>query len=59
MVDIDYGSQIVMAGSGREQMKRLIVGITGATGVIFGIRLLESLKDTNVETHLVLSKWAM
>ncbi len=40
-------------------MKRLIVGITGATGVIFGVRLLEALKDTNVETHLVLSKWAM
>jgi flavin prenyltransferase len=40
-------------------MKRLIVGITGATGVIFGIRLLEALKDTDVETHLILSKWAM
>lgn len=40
-------------------MKRLIVGITGATGVIFGVRLLEALKDTGVETHLVLSKWAI
>lgn len=40
-------------------MKRLIVGITGATGAIFGIRLLEALQDTDVETHLVLSKWAM
>jgi flavin prenyltransferase len=40
-------------------MKRLIVGITGATGAIFGIRLLEALKDTDVETHLVLSKWAI
>ena len=40
-------------------MKRLIVGITGATGVIFGVRLLEALKDTDVETHLVLSKWAI
>ncbi|WP_040395783.1 UbiX family flavin prenyltransferase [Aromatoleum evansii] len=40
-------------------MKRLIVGITGATGVIYGIRLLEALKDTDVETHLVLSKWAI
>ena len=40
-------------------MKRLIVGITGATGAIFGVRLLEALKDTDVETHLVLSKWAI
>lgn len=40
-------------------MKRLIVGITGATGVIYGIRLLEALMDTDVETHLVLSKWAI
>jgi flavin prenyltransferase len=40
-------------------LKRLIVGITGATGAIFGIRLLEALKNTEVQTHLVLSKWAI
>lgn len=40
-------------------MKRLIVGITGATGAVFGIRLLEVLKGTDIETHLVLSKWAV
>jgi len=40
-------------------MKRLIVGITGATGAIFGVRLLEALKATGIETHLVLSKWGM
>lgn len=40
-------------------MKRLIVGITGATGVIFGVRLLEALQESDVETHLVLSKWAI
>lgn len=39
-------------------MKRLIVGITGATGVIYGVRLLEMLRKTDVETHLILSKWA-
>jgi 4-hydroxy-3-polyprenylbenzoate decarboxylase len=38
-------------------VKRLIVGITGATGVIFGVRLLEALKAAEVETHLVLSRW--
>lgn len=38
--------------------RRLIVGMTGASGVIFGIRLLQALKETEVEAHLVLSKWA-
>ena len=37
--------------------RRLIVGITGASGAILGIRLLEALRTTNVETHLVVSKW--
>lgn len=38
--------------------ERLIVGITGATGTIFGVRLLEALRGEGVETHLVMSKWA-
>lgn len=38
-------------------MKKIIVGITGATGAIYGIRLLELLRDTGVETHLAISKW--
>jgi flavin prenyltransferase len=38
--------------------KRLIVGITGASGIIYGIRLLERLRDSAIETHLVLSQWA-
>ena len=37
--------------------RRLIVGITGATGSVFGIRLLQVLKGSDVETHLVLSRW--
>lgn len=36
--------------------KRLIVGISGATGITYGIRLLEVLQDTDVETHLVVSR---
>ncbi len=35
---------------------RLIVGISGATGIIYGIRLLEMLRSLGVETHLVISK---
>jgi 4-hydroxy-3-polyprenylbenzoate decarboxylase len=37
---------------------RLIVGMSGSTGAIFGIRLLEALKDCEVETHLIITKWA-
>lgn len=37
---------------------RIVVGITGASGSILGIRLLQALQFLNVETHLVLSRWA-
>lgn len=36
---------------------RVIVGITGATGAIYGIRLLERLRAHGTETHLVLTRW--
>jgi 4-hydroxy-3-polyprenylbenzoate decarboxylase len=39
-------------------MKRIIVGITGATGVIYGIRLLEALKGLDIESHVMLSEAA-
>src|ERR1022692_379820 len=39
-------------------MRRLIVGMTGSTGAVFGIRLLEALKHSQVESHLIISKWA-
>jgi len=37
---------------------RLIVGISGASGVIYGVRLLESLRPLGVESHLVMSRSA-
>ncbi|AIA06624.1 non-oxidative hydroxyarylic acid decarboxylases subunit B [Streptomyces noursei] len=38
---------------------RLIIGMTGATGAILGIRLLQELgRQPDVETHLVMSRWA-
>src|SRR5665647_1789677 len=46
-----------MAKEGK-QVRRLIVGLTGATGAIFGVRLLKALKDSEVESHLVISNWA-
>lgn len=39
-------------------MERLIVGISGASGTTYGIRLLEVLRDAPVETHLVMSEAA-
>ena len=36
----------------------LLVGITGASGVIYGVRLLEMLRACNVETHLIVSRAA-
>ena len=36
---------------------KLIIGITGSTGVIYGIRMLETLKKLGVETHLIMSEW--
>jgi 4-hydroxy-3-polyprenylbenzoate decarboxylase len=37
--------------------RRIIVGLTGASGAIFGVRLLEALRNSDVETHLIVSKW--
>jgi len=36
---------------------KIILAITGATGAIFGIRLLEELNKNEIETHLILSEW--
>src|ERR1700732_4623023 len=38
--------------------RRLIVGISGASGVVYGVRLLQLLRNAGVETHLVMSKTA-
>ena len=42
----------------RTHPKRLIVGISGASGIIYGIRTLEYLRQAGIETHLVMSKAA-
>ncbi|MHB0852575.1 UbiX family flavin prenyltransferase [Stutzerimonas nitrititolerans] len=39
--------------------QRLVIGISGASGAIYGVRLLELLRDTPIETHLVVSKSAL
>lgn len=43
----------------KSQVKqRLIIGISGASGIVYGVRLLELLQKTSIETHLVMSKSA-
>lgn len=39
-------------------MNRLIVGITGASGIVYGVRLLQALRQCAIETHLVMSRSA-
>ena len=37
-------------------MEKMIVGITGASGVIYGVRTLEVLSQLSVETHLIITQ---
>lgn len=39
-------------------MRRLVVGITGASGAIYGVRILERLSELPIETHLIATRWA-
>jgi 4-hydroxy-3-polyprenylbenzoate decarboxylase len=41
-----------------EGSRRLVVAITGASGAILGIRLLQAARELDIETHLVVSAWA-
>ena len=40
------------------EKRRIVVGMSGASGAILGIRLLRELRKAEIETHLVLSDWA-
>ncbi|HEX7933329.1 MAG TPA: UbiX family flavin prenyltransferase [Paraburkholderia sp.] len=41
-----------------DRRKRIVVGISGASGVVYGVRLLEMLRELDVESHLVMSRSA-
>jgi len=56
MGDSDPGAN--KAGTLAPPRKRIIVAMTGATGAVLGIKTLLALRTLNVETHLVISKWA-
>lgn len=38
---------------------RLVVGITGSSGILYGVRMLEVLRRYKIETHLIISEWAI
>ncbi|PHH61474.1 hypothetical protein CDD81_321 [Ophiocordyceps australis] len=42
----------------QSRRKRIVIAITGATGAQIGIEILQALRRLNVETHLIISKWA-
>ncbi|MBF51806.1 MAG: aromatic acid decarboxylase [Confluentimicrobium sp.] len=58
MTDIPTQTPNLVATPGQRPPDRLIVGISGASGVIYGIRLLQMLRPLPVETHLVMSRSA-
>lgn len=37
---------------------RIVIGFSGASGIIYGIRLLEILHSINIQTYLIISEWA-
>ncbi len=43
-------------GDGSKMKKRLIIAITGASGVIYGVRMLELIREHGFETHLIISE---
>jgi flavin prenyltransferase len=53
------GAPVVVKGqSNGNQPRRLIIGISGASAVIYGVRTLQLLRHAGIETHLVMSKSA-
>lgn len=48
-----------MNGAVRNPPSRLVVGISGASGVTYGVRMLDALRDLGVESHLVVSRAAL
>jgi 4-hydroxy-3-polyprenylbenzoate decarboxylase len=42
----------------KDPARKLVIGISGASGAVYGARLLELLRRTEIETHLVLSRAA-
>src|SRR5438876_9823970 len=56
---IAFMVRIIDYARSMSEPRRIIVGMTGATCTIIGVRVLQKLQDADVETHLVMSKWAV
>ena len=57
--DVNGAVRNPAALDGRQSRPRLVVGISGASGVIYGVRLLDALRELNVESHLVVTRAAL
>lgn len=44
--------------NGTVEARRIVVGISGASGVVYGVRVLQALRNAGIETHLVMSRSA-
>jgi 4-hydroxy-3-polyprenylbenzoate decarboxylase len=53
-----YYAEMSSMSSQKNTNTPLVVAITGASGVVYGVRILQALADANVETHLIMSKAA-
>ncbi len=40
------------------KLKRITVGLSGASGIQYGIEVIKALNDSNIETHVIISEWA-
>jgi flavin prenyltransferase len=47
-----------LQGKALSEVRRIVVGISGASGVVYGVRMLQALRDAGIETHLVISRSA-
>jgi flavin prenyltransferase len=56
--DAEIAPRLVGVMKTNAEQHRIIVGVSGASGVIYGIRMLEVLRAAGIETHLVMSKSA-
>lgn len=61
-MNVDLSGRVIHGSETKDMQdaspKRMIIGISGASGVTYGVRLLQLLRNAGVETHLVMSKTA-
>lgn len=57
--DVNGAVRNPAALDGQQSRPRLVVGISGASGVVYGVRLLDALRELDVESHLVVTRAAL